>query len=641
MTSARTQHASLTLDKKKRKSEIIHVSDHSAIRGALQMFNWPISQENIYPVFLVGMPEIIKNATEKKPICSNCLDNPRVSGEDCLYVDRQWADERRIEKLEATILDLTSKVKLLQKSEAGISHSDKTGGSSSSKSSSRREGRPKLFLRDLVAPPPMVSLTARRLSPSSPLGGPTVSMEEAANLLAVFTPHAFECGFFLYAPRFVTSVLQGDSLDIANGSAHPSPALVNAVYMWASVFADKTISVQTQFLERSLFHLTRNVANSSSPELLDTLQTELLLSLYFFRSGKVLEAKSRLGSACCLAVHGRLHLMGSQSDFQPILSRVTAHSTETFAIVVQASSTHGDLDDGTGEITTPWPVDMSDPEWKIDTNTSNPITAYISGAVDIDPRSKKFLVGLVTRAFVLFDHSFRYYDGWSKGSPPITFSQLNQEAGGDFAILQRLILTLRAAVPPLDWSCKESIEYHLSFQLCTLLNGATINLHRAHCITSNTSRATCLNAAHDMFALGNTALRALQVVHPAISFAWASACNILALEFDILARSARDGNLSPDRETQMEEIRQSLDCGLAALHVYEPSVPVIFTHSTLIQRIICRPFGLCPLLNKFEYMACDAKKKESAREMARAGEEIEYLGTWSLKVVEFGPNLDL
>ncbi|KAJ6616885.1 hypothetical protein B0H10DRAFT_2387533 [Mycena sp. CBHHK59/15] len=92
----------------------------------------------------------------------------------------------------------------------------------------------------------------------------------------------------------------------------PSPALLNAVYMWGAHLAGDILT-EDRFKYYALHCAATDLLHSHlhPHSFLHTLQAEVLLSHYFFRTGHFLEARSHTATAVALALGGGLHQIRS------------------------------------------------------------------------------------------------------------------------------------------------------------------------------------------------------------------------------------------------------------------------------------------------------------------------------------------
>ncbi|KAJ6606748.1 hypothetical protein B0H10DRAFT_1819642 [Mycena sp. CBHHK59/15] len=133
---------------------------------------------------------------------------------------------------------------------------------------------------------------------------------EACYSIQTFLPHATDFGFFLDWNLLGQSTMQPM---LRNRSPdRPSPALLNAVYMWGAHLAGDILT-EDRFKYYALHCAATDLLHSHlhPHSFLHTLQAEVLLSHYFFRTGHFLEARSHTATAVALALGGGLHQIRS------------------------------------------------------------------------------------------------------------------------------------------------------------------------------------------------------------------------------------------------------------------------------------------------------------------------------------------
>lgn len=137
--------------------------------------------------------------------------------------------------------------------------------------------------------------------------------------LQAFIPHAKSFGFFLNLRRFISET----TLPLTLGDySRPCPGLICAIYLIGLHLSGATEDEESAFLSRALLHVS-NVLSSSHPlRLIHGTQAEILLSTYFFRTGRILEGKYHLSAAVSLATCANLHKLRSGLSMGPFVPSV-------------------------------------------------------------------------------------------------------------------------------------------------------------------------------------------------------------------------------------------------------------------------------------------------------------------------------
>ena len=125
-----------------------------------------------------------------------------------------------------------------------------------------------------------------------------------------FLPHSVEFGFFLEPIRFRESTL----LPLSFGHhSRPSPALLSTVYLWGVHLShsEPLLAQEYTFMTRALQHTATDLLGTHPNCILHTLQAEVLLAYYLFRTGRFVEAKSHTAAAVALAIDSGFHRIRS------------------------------------------------------------------------------------------------------------------------------------------------------------------------------------------------------------------------------------------------------------------------------------------------------------------------------------------
>jgi len=144
-----------------------------------------------------------------------------------------------------------------------------------------------------------------------------------------FLPHSAEFGFFLDVPRFRGSTL----LPLPFGHhSRPTQALLNAVYLWGLHLSqsEPVFDQEHVMLSRALQQSVTDLLGDHPQKILHTIQTEVLLAYYFFRTGRFLEAKYHAGGAVSLALGSGLHKTRSLLPSPPPILGVVANNEILF-----------------------------------------------------------------------------------------------------------------------------------------------------------------------------------------------------------------------------------------------------------------------------------------------------------------------
>lgn len=155
-----------------------------------------------------------------------------------------------------------------------------------------------------------------------------------------FLPHAAEFGFFLHIPTFRANALL--SLPFGHHQ-RPSPALLSAVYLWGVHLgqSEALLLEENAFLIRAVQHTATDLLSTHPSRVLHTLQAQVLLAYYFFRTGRFLEAKCQTGAAISLALGAGFHKLRSTNIWPPTILGLT-HDTPLYLDAPQSNLEEGE-----------------------------------------------------------------------------------------------------------------------------------------------------------------------------------------------------------------------------------------------------------------------------------------------------------
>lgn len=125
----------------------------------------------------------------------------------------------------------------------------------------------------------------------------------------VFLPHACRLGFALHIPTFLQSV--------ALPQGHPSrphPCLLDMISLWALRLSQSPdfIAHEPRYLSNALSTMPSALGSTNALHRIQFVQAEVLLALYFFCDGRLLEGRYHAAAAMTAAVSCRFHQIGDQ-----------------------------------------------------------------------------------------------------------------------------------------------------------------------------------------------------------------------------------------------------------------------------------------------------------------------------------------
>ncbi|KDQ61346.1 hypothetical protein JAAARDRAFT_45042 [Jaapia argillacea MUCL 33604] len=127
-------------------------------------------------------------------------------------------------------------------------------------------------------------------------------------LMSLFLPHASQFGWCLSTPRFLQSASSQVSTD------RPLPALLSVIYLMGIHFSNSAdlMAREPVFLSRAQHHLSVALSGDHPQKEMHTIQAEVILAYYFFRSGRFLEGRYHSTSAVSMAFACHLNKIRSE-----------------------------------------------------------------------------------------------------------------------------------------------------------------------------------------------------------------------------------------------------------------------------------------------------------------------------------------
>ncbi|KAJ6476170.1 hypothetical protein C8R45DRAFT_1009047 [Mycena sanguinolenta] len=398
-------------------------------------------------------------------------------------------------------------------------------------------------------------------------------------LLQTFRPHASEFGFFLHWNRFIQV------------QSSRSSALLNALCMWGAHLSSDH-QRELYFKRKSLQFVAAELTLQS---FLDTIQTEVLLSHYFFRTGRFLEARAHTGTATALVLGAGLHQIRSlnhpnvpvmeileESD-QDIHLRPPVDAIEegeringfwavfmlhkNLAVALEhPSRVCGVFEAGGMQIDTPWPLEMIDYEQGLltsDIREDSTVRNFLQQTPNYHECSS--IPAMNVKACILL-HRVVYMYGQYKPNLPEREAQSWWTA---FNVVNQLITSVWSELPDLA-QLQDRSSARTILLTHSLLNAATIKLHSIF-YTDPTSRQNCLAAARDMFRFGGTNPHGLGYLNPIMGTLWMTACNVFIDELRRIRTGPAHGawplQMASEQERE-KEMLASLQDGRDALSAF-------------------------------------------------------------------------
>jgi hypothetical protein len=183
-----------------------------------------------------------------------------------------------------------------------------------------------------------------------------------------FLPYVSITGFFLNVPRFVNSFYA------TTANSRPSLALLSTIYLWGLKLApvESFAAYEPVFLSRAIQGVAGALGTTHPHKAKHALQAELLLSNYFFWTGRFLEGRYHCGAAVSIAIS-----LGSHRTRSSQLSSSNINTTDLveegeringfwsvllndgcWGVAMNVPSGMPDQKGPNARIDVPWPLDM-------------------------------------------------------------------------------------------------------------------------------------------------------------------------------------------------------------------------------------------------------------------------------------------
>lgn len=134
--------------------------------------------------------------------------------------------------------------------------------------------------------------------------------------LDFFFPHAVRLGFVLHIPSFISGLAQQ-----SGSPARPHQALLDVVGLWGIRLAQSQrpefAAHEPSAIARALASIPAALGSPDPRHRVQVVQAEVLLALFFFCEGRLLEGRYHATAAMSAALSGRLHQIGYPESADP------------------------------------------------------------------------------------------------------------------------------------------------------------------------------------------------------------------------------------------------------------------------------------------------------------------------------------
>ncbi|KAF7344995.1 Zn(2)-C6 fungal-type domain-containing protein [Mycena venus] len=418
-------------------------------------------------------------------------------------------------------------------------------------------------------------------------------------LIDNFLPYSSEFGFFLDYSRFRQAAL----LPLQMGHhSRPSAALLSAIYLWGlRLSGQPSLTAQEPaFLARALNLTSKGLSDTHPQRVMHTLQAEVLLSYFFFASGRALEGKYHTSGAISLSLSSSLHLIRSQNRSSPGILHPPADTIEE-GERIQAWWTVMILDscwavglcetpgfahrDSVAMVDTPWPLE-SDDYAKGYPSANTRYSQTIQNFTNEVPTSDTGMstVAMLAKASILWLRADELARGWKPGMT----AQMAGSFSTDFKRLDALIDRFRESLVPPNQILRPTPAMTRALVVAhSIAHSATVRLHSLFAQTDITAKRKRLAAARSVLGIiAAVPLRHFKYINPIMGTVWVAAVGVFLEEI----RALRALHAGPPREEELN-LRAFLSRAVVAILAFETTSPLL--HSQLSpMRQNCAQIGI-------------------------------------------------
>ncbi|KAJ6567150.1 hypothetical protein B0H19DRAFT_1374458 [Mycena capillaripes] len=369
-------------------------------------------------------------------------------------------------------------------------------------------------------------------------------MEMVEQLIDCFLSYSSEVGFFLNASRFRQSALL--RLPIGHPT-RPAPAVLVAVYLWGLRLSKQPhlIAQESIFLSRALKLTAKGLSGLHPQKVMHNMQAEILLTYYFFASGRFLEGKYHTAAVISLGLSSSLHMVRSAHPSSPgplapprdaVEEGERIHACwiavvldKTWAVAL-SENPHLDHQHETCAVDTPWPLEMDDYANGLLTpmaRYSNTFHKFINSVPTSDTGMST--VAMLSKATILWQRADRLTRQWK----PDMLRDQASAFQSSFSVLDSLIDCLRGAVIPPNQIAHPTPAMTRTLVVAhSIAHAATIQLHGIAPLLGDTdARRKRLSAARVVLGIiTSVPLQHMSYINPIMGTVWLTACQVLVDE---------------------------------------------------------------------------------------------------------------
>ncbi|KAF7364925.1 Fungal-trans domain-containing protein [Mycena venus] len=514
-----------------------------------------------------------------RPKCGACSRS--LSLQDCEYADE--GQTTRTHMLEEQIANVEARIEELQKSGPSVPLALQNPYSASrhSSSHSRSSSSSSVPLSPLYSAAPSRHSTPFRVPTSALAEVPSIKLEP---LIRNFLQHCSQFGFFLNVHRFQEAA-KGRS------GQRPAPVLLDVVHLWGIHLSgsDEFTAYEASYLSRALHTAVNALSGThSSNTVLHSIQAEVLLSYYFVRNTRFLEAKYHLSAAVSLVISSGLHRIRSAEPYAAVgrtlaaprdpieeCERINAFWTvltlNNCWTVADGSPSNISYTDPNVRIDTPWPLDINSSglhNQVLPNSNFGTVTAFLGN----QPDSGVSVSALHAKAAILFEQASQLAAQYRPNM------NNKRQFYASFKSADTSIERFKLSLPTVhSQSSREMIVVH------SLAHVATIQLHNPFVADTDASRSRVVTSARTIVAnLAQVPLNKFGYIDPIMGTLLMAACQVFVAE---LARFRRHRPLNSAAPPEERLVIDAIETVLAAMNILAPSCQLINSQLIAMQQL--------------------------------------------------------
>ncbi|KAK7045073.1 hypothetical protein R3P38DRAFT_2690938 [Favolaschia claudopus] len=493
-----------------------------------------------------------------RPICSQCRLRPPRSKEACQYPQLEGIPnsvEGSPSQMLETITTLRARIEELE----FLNVQDPTQIFLNSPYTMRSQGSNSPELHDFTY-----------LASGSPVDMPESPLGLVSILLDSFLERFENSGYlFLDPSQFRQSSLTQLSFDTQD---RPSPALLNVACLWGSCLSPGTPPYTADFfLPRVLKHIPQDLS-SHTQFILDTIQAEVLLSLYYLYTARPVQGRYHAAAAASIALGADLHLIRSPT-YHPVYPPFTLQTSaslppaqnsaeeairiDAFWTVVIVNNFWAAVDGSSSPIPYSINIDSPWPATPPELQGGSTIIKFLNGNDDTGYSA----VSILAKASILLERVITFNARTSGPPDPLHLASLDHR-----------LRTFHSSLPSLSPTGGAQQTLILTHALLDL---AHVRLHAPFTRTSDDARTKCLAAgARVVQGVG-----AVSILHGAphadcmLANVYSGVAWVYINEILVLAQQGGMGGLSAEAQSEASELEGKLGTlmsSMASLAAYSP-----------------------------------------------------------------------